>query len=188
MHSVTKYLAGHTDVVLGAAVTAGRRRCTSGCTGTGRLHGAIPGPVEAWLALRGLRTLHLRVERARANAAELARRLAGHPAVARVRHPSPAGRPRARAGAARRCAASARSSRSSWPAAPRRRRRCAAGTRLWVHATSLGRRGVDAGARRRWHAAEAAAVPESLMRLSVGVEDVEDLWADLAAVLDTLAP
>ena len=84
VHSVTKYLAGHSDVVLGATVTARHRAgraATSGCTGTGRCTARSPGPMEAWLALRGLRTLHLRVERASANAAELARRLAGHPAV-----------------------------------------------------------------------------------------------------------
>ena len=58
-------------------------------------------------------------------------------------------------------------------------------TRLWVHATSLG--GVESTMeRRRRHAGEPVAVPESLVRLSVGVEDVEDLWADLAAVLDAL--
>ncbi len=81
VHSVTKYLAGHSDVVLGAAVTADdglRDRLHRHRT----VHGAVPGPAEAWLALRGLRTLHLRVERAGANAAELAARLAVHPAVA----------------------------------------------------------------------------------------------------------
>jgi cystathionine gamma-synthase len=58
----------------------------------------------------------------------------------------------------------------------------AAGTRLWVHATSLG--GVESTLeRRRRHAAEAATVPESLLRLSVGIEDVEDLWADLDRAL-----
>src|SRR3954469_13937703 len=87
VHSVTKYLAGHSDVLLGAAVTRDpelreqlhRHRTT---------RGGIPGPAEAWLALRGLPAPHLRVERAGANAAELARRLARSPAVARVRHPS----------------------------------------------------------------------------------------------------
>src|SRR5512133_3262669 len=86
VHSVTKYLAGHSDVLLGAAVTRDpalrealhRHRTT---------RGAVPGPAEAWLALRGLRTLHLRVERAGANAAELARRLATHTAVTEVRYP-----------------------------------------------------------------------------------------------------
>src|SRR3954447_5831009 len=75
VHSVTKYLAGHSDVVLGAAVTRDpvRREALHRHRTT---RGGIPGAAEAWLALRGLRTLHLRVERAGANAAELARRLA----------------------------------------------------------------------------------------------------------------
>src|SRR4029079_16601332 len=87
VHSVTKYLAGHTDVVLGAALAdddALHARLHAYRT----LHGSIAGPFEVWLALRGLRTLALRVERAQSNAAELARRLSEHPAVAQVRHPS----------------------------------------------------------------------------------------------------
>ena len=90
MHSVTKYLAGHSDVILGATVTADTeagRAAHERLPAPPAVHGAIAGPMEVWLALRGLRTLHLRVERASANAAELARRLAGHPAVERVRYP-----------------------------------------------------------------------------------------------------
>src|SRR5919202_4596918 len=72
VHSVTKYLAGHSDVLLGATVT--RDQALAERLHRHRtVHGAIPGPTEAWLALRGLRTLHLRVERAGSNAAELAR-------------------------------------------------------------------------------------------------------------------
>jgi cystathionine gamma-synthase len=92
LHSVTKYLAGHSDVVLGAAVAAsaeldGRLRHHR------TMHGAIPGPFEVWLALRGLRTLALRVGRSQATAAELAARLARHPDVVEVRHPSLPGDP-----------------------------------------------------------------------------------------------
>ena len=65
--------------------------------------------------------------------------------------------------------------------------RVAAAVRLWVHATSLG--GVESSLeRRRRHPAEAPTVPENLLRLSVGVEHVEDLWADLRAALDTPQP
>ncbi|MGZ5401444.1 MAG: trans-sulfuration enzyme family protein, partial [Nocardioides sp.] len=86
VHSATKYLSGHSDVLLGAVVTNDEQ--LFGVLKTRRdLLGAIPGTLEAWLALRGLRTLHLRVERAQANAQELVRRLAGHPAVAEVRYP-----------------------------------------------------------------------------------------------------
>jgi cystathionine gamma-synthase len=171
MHSVTKFLAGHSDVILGATVTAG--------TDTGRaaherllhhrlIHGAIAGPVETWLALRGMRTMHLRVERASANAAELARRLAGHAHVERVRYPG--------LGAI---------VAIEVPGGSVAAERVASSTRLWTHATSLG--GVESLIeRRRRHPSEPLTVPENLLRLSVGVEDVDDLWRDLDGALRSL--
>ncbi len=86
VHSATKFLAGHSDVLLGALVTRDdqlfdvlkKRR---------DMIGAVPGTLEAWLALRGMRTLHVRLERAEANAQELVRRLGEHPAVSEVRYP-----------------------------------------------------------------------------------------------------
>lgn len=183
VHSVTKYLAGHSDVVLGAALTD-RVDLRAALLGYRSLHGAIAGPWEVWLALRGLRTLALRVERSQASAATLAARLAAHPGVAEVRHPSLPGDPgheraarlldgfgsvlglRPRGGAA---AADA----------------LVDAVRLWVPATSLG--GVESLLeRRRRFATESPTVPEDLVRLSVGIEDVEDLWADLARALDSL--
>ena len=180
VHSVTKYLAGHSDVVLGATVCrsgdlldALRRHRT--------VHGAVPGPWEAWLALRGIRTVHLRVERAQQNASELARRLVGHPAVARVRHPSlPADPGHALATEQMRGFGAVVSIELADGAAAADA--VSAAVRLWVPATSLG--GVESTLeRRRRHANEPDAVPESLLRLSVGVEDVDDLWADLDAAL-----
>jgi cystathionine gamma-synthase len=163
VHSATKYIAGHSDVLMGAIVTRDdslydvlkRRR---------DLLGAIPGPFEAWLALRGLRTLPLRVERAQANATELARRLAEHPAVIEVRYPGFGGM------------------LAIVLADVESADRLTHGTKVWVHATSLG--GVESmfERRRRW-AAEPATIPEGLVRLSVGIEDVEDLWEDLVAAL-----
>jgi cystathionine gamma-synthase len=133
------------------------------------LHGSVPGTFEAWLALRGLRTLHLRVRAAQANATELAARLAGHRAVTRVHYPGFGAMLSIEAGAD--AAAAEAVSRS---------------VRLWVHATSLG--GVESSLerRRRWPG-ESTDVPETLLRLSVGVEDVEDLWADLSRALDAAA-
>lgn len=171
VHSVTKLLSGHSDLLLGAVVLpddeAGRERYE-------RVHrhrssrGAVPGPVEAWLALRGLRTLEVRLERAQASAATLAERLAGHPGVLEVRYP---GRGTMLAVRVRGGAEGAE--------------RVAAAVRVWVHATSLG--GVDSQLeRRRRHALEPATVPEDLLRLSVGIEHVEDLWRDLSAALDTV--
>ena len=167
VHSGTKLLAGHSDVQLG--IVCGRDPgLRNRLDEHRRLHGAIPGPMEAWLALRGLRTLVLRVERGQANARDLAARLAAHPAVSRVRYPGSgtmvsielAG---GRAAADRLCAT----------------------VRLWTHATSLG--GVESTLerRRRWDS-ESPAVSDSLVRLSVGIEDADDLWADLAAALDQL--
>src|SRR6478752_3670611 len=86
LHSVTKFLAGHSDIVMGALVVRDPALYDV-LKGRRDLIGAIPGTLEAWLALRGLRTLHLRVERAQANAVELVRRLQSHPAVASVRYP-----------------------------------------------------------------------------------------------------
>lgn len=169
VHSATKFIAGHSDVLLGATVTP---LDGSGPDRHERLHqhrssrGAVPGPMEAWLALRGVRTLALRVERAGATAAELAGRLSGHPAVSRVRYPGFG-------------AVVALEVVGGVAAAERVCR----GTRLWTHATSLG--GVESQIeRRRRHPLEVRSVPESLIRLSVGIEHVEDLWRDLAAALD----
>ena len=80
VHSATKYLAGHSDALLGALVTRDDELFTV-LKQRRDLLGAVPGTLEAWLAVRGMRTLHLRVERAQANATELARRLGEHPAV-----------------------------------------------------------------------------------------------------------
>lgn len=167
VHSATKYLAGHSDALLGAVVTADDGLFAV-LKGRRDMLGAVPGTLEAWLAARGLRTLHLRVERAQQNAQELVRRLEGHPGVGEVRYPG--------FGAivgvvlAQGALAADLLCRT---------------TSLWVHATSLG--GVESTfeRRRRWKA-EPATIPDALVRLSVGVEDVEDLWADLERALDDL--
>jgi cystathionine gamma-synthase len=168
MHSVTKFLSGHSDVVLGATVTAPTERgreLQERLAHHRLIHGAIAGPVETWLALRGMRTMHLRVERATANAAVLAERLGGHPTVERVRYPG--------FGAVvsiEVCGGVDAAERVS------------AAVRLWTHATSLG--GVESLIeRRRRIGTEPLTVPENLLRLSVGVEDVEDLWRDLDRAL-----
>jgi cystathionine gamma-synthase len=169
VHSVTKYLAGHSDVLLGAVVTArtdAGRALHERLTTHRTLHGGIAGPMEVWLALRGLRTLHLRVERSQENARELASRLAAHPAVERVRHPGWGGIVSIEVAGG-----------------PEAAERVCAATRVWVHSTSLG--GVESQLeRRRAIPSEPASVPDNLVRLSVGIEDVDDLWRDLAQALD----
>ena len=164
VHSATKYLSGHSDALLGVAVAADPA-LASRLVDSRSFLGAVPGGLEAWLVLRGLRTLHLRVERASANAAELATRLAAHPSVSRVHYPG---------------SGAMVSIEVDRP--PAEVEGIACSTRVWVHATSLGSVESCLERRRRWPG-ESTEVPESLLRLSVGVEDVEDLWRDLDEAL-----
>ena len=165
VHSGTKYLAGHSDAMIGLLVTRDDDVFRA-LDEKRRIVGALPGTLEAWLALRGLRTLHLRVERAQANAQELVRRLDMHPGVERVRYP----------GFGAIVAIEVLGGALAADLVTH-------STHLWVHATSLG--GVESSLerRRRWKS-EPQTIPEGLVRLSVGVEDVEDLWADLREALD----
>ena len=164
VHSATKYISGHSDLLMGAVVTRDDELYAV-LKGRRDLFGAIPGTFEAWLALRGLRTLPLRVERAQQTAQELVRRLRDRPDVEEVRYPGFGGMVSivlANGGIADLVQHS---------------------TRLWVYATSLG--GVESTLerRRRWKS-EPGTIPEGLIRLSVGLEDVEDLWEDLTQALD----
>ncbi len=181
LHSVTKLLAGHSDVLLGAVVTADADWAAA-LQSRRVLLGAAPGAMECYLALRGIRTLAVRVDRAEANAQELARRLQRHPSVTRVRYPGLTEHPGYEIAAAQTSGPGTVLAIETVGGAPGAERVCAH-TRLWVHATSLG--GVESllERRRRWPA-ESLDVPESLIRLSVGIEDVEDLYADLAAALE----
>lgn len=167
VHSATKYISGHSDVLMGAIVTADED-VYAALKGRRDLMGAVPGPFEAWLALRGLRTLHVRLERAQANAMELARRLAEHPAIEEVRYPG--------FGAIIAPVIAGGADAADF---------VVRATSLWVHATSLG--GVESTfeRRRRWKL-EATTIPEGLVRLSVGIEDVDDLWDDLRQALDRI--
>lgn len=180
VHSVTKYLSGHSDVILGIVVTSDtelRARLQQHRT----LHGSIAGPFEAWLALRGLRTLGLRVERSERSARELAARLAAHPGVVEVRHPSLPGDPgHERASALMSGYGSIIGLRPAGGAAGADA--VVERLRLWLPATSLG--GVESSVeRRRRLASEPHSVPEDFLRLSVGVEDAGDLWRDLDQAL-----
>ncbi len=168
VHSATKYLAGHSDVLMGAVMTRDDELYAV-LKGRRDLVGAIPGAFEAWLTLRGVRTLHLRVERAQANAQELVRRLAEHPAIGEVRYPGFGG------------IVSIELAQGAMAADLLTRK-----TKLWVHTTSLG--GVESTfeRRRRWKT-ESPSISDALVRMSVGIEDVDDLWDDLVRALDTLA-
>ena len=180
VHSATKYMGGHSDVVLGAVVTR-NPELRSRLHGMRTLHGAIAGPFEAWLTLRGIRTMALRLDRAEASAMELAKRLAGHPAISRVRYPGlpeDPGHQRAAEQLEGFGAIVAIEVAGGAEAADA----MLAKLLLWTPATSLG--GVESLAeRRRRHPGEPGTVPDNLVRLSVGIENVEDLHADLTAAL-----
>jgi cystathionine gamma-synthase len=185
LHSATKLLSGHSDVLLGALVT----RLDDGKTfealdAVRRSFGAAPGPMEAYLALRGLRTLPLRLAQAQASAQILAERLVGHMHVQRVRFPGLATDPGH--DVARRTMLGFGSLISIDLADAKTAEAFVEGCSLWGFATSLG--GVESTMerRRRW-GGELLSVPEGLVRMSVGIEHVEDLWADLAQALDQLS-
>ncbi|MBA8795446.1 cystathionine gamma-synthase [Friedmanniella endophytica] len=181
LHSATKFLSGHSDALCGMVVAApGRQDLLDRLGAVRRLHGATPGVLETFLVLRGLRTLPLRVRQATASAGELARRLAGHPAILRVRYPGLTDdRFHALAATQMDGFGSLVSIELAGAAAAET---LIERLRLWVHATSLG--GVESTLerRRRWPA-ELPAVPEGLVRMSVGLEHVEDLWDDLDQAL-----
>ena len=180
MNSVTKYLAGHSDVVLGSLSTNDPAHLKA--LGDARkFNGAIPGPFEAWLALRGIRTFPIRFARASENALELAKRLSAHPLVTRVRYPGLPTDPQHDKAKSFMKGFGAIVSFEYAGSAQATDRVCDA-SKIVTNATSLG--GVESlwERRRRWPI-ESASVPESLIRLSVGCEDVEDLWADIDAAL-----
>jgi cystathionine gamma-synthase len=161
VHSATKYLGGHDDAMLGAVVC--RDPAVAEELRTFRMRtGIVAAPDPAWLLLRGLKTLELRVRRQTETAALLAERLRAHPAVETVRYPGLGGL------------------LSFDVADGETARKVETSTRLIVNATSLG--GVTSliESRGRW---EGDRVPPGLLRLSVGLEDPEALWADLEQAL-----
>ncbi len=178
MHSATKYLNGHSDVIAGALCFASDDALCVRARHIRHKHGLILHPFEAFLLIRGLRTLDLRVRAASDNAMELASRLSNHSAVSAVLYPGLPHHPghdvarrqmkggfggmlsiRVRGGAEAAIAAAAR-------------------VRLWKRATSLG--GVELLIEHRASIEGAASpCPPDLLRLSAGVEDVEDLWRDI---------
>jgi len=177
LHSATKLIAGHSDLLLGAAVCRNAAHAES-LAAFRHDHGSIPGAFDAFLALRGLRTLAVRLDRAEASAAELARRLTSHPHVARVNYPGLPGDPQNER--ASRVLPRGSGSMLSFEinGTVEQTEAFLARLRLLTHATSLG--GVESLIERRArYAGDASIVGPTLCRLSVGIENVEDLWADL---------
>jgi cystathionine gamma-synthase len=163
LHSGTKFIGGHSDLLIGLCVTTDDaifERLVQART----FQGATPGALEAFLALRGLRTLAVRLDAMQRNAVVLVERLRAHPSVAEVRYPG-------------------QGAMVSFVVAggAQAADKLCQGVRILVPATSLG--GVETTIERRQKYAGDAHVPPGLLRMSVGIEDVEDLWADLAANL-----
>lgn len=180
MHSATKYLSGHSDVMLGVLVTSTER--AEALRERRTLTGGMPGALECFLALRGIRTLALRMERAQANALELATRLAAHPRVTRVRYPGLPDDPGHALATRVHNGYGAMISFEVAGTADDAERVCES-VQLITHATSLG--GVESliERRARYDIDASHGTPPTLLRFSVGIEHVEDLWADLEQAL-----
>jgi cystathionine gamma-synthase len=186
VHSATKYLGGHSDVVGGMLATddddlAERLRFTQNAAG------AVPAPFDCYLVLRGIKTLAVRMERHCHNARAVVDMLIGHPAVERVLYPQLPDHP-GHAAAARQMTDFGGMVSFTLTAGRPAALRVAAGTRIFTLAESLG--AVESliehpGA--MTHASVAGSpleVPDNLIRLSVGIEDADDLVDDLAGALD----
>ncbi len=162
LHSATKVISGHDDVLAGVTVTRDRELCDR-LHLTRRLAGIVASADTAWLVLRGIGTLGTRLDRQEASARVLAARLAAHPAVERVRYPG-------------------FSFLVSFDVADAEAAgRVERGTTLIENATSLGGTRTKLEGRHRW---EGDRIPTGLLRLSVGLEAVDDVWSDLEAALE----
>jgi cystathionine gamma-synthase len=185
LHSTTKYIGGHSDVIGGALVTADEQLGTDFAFAAKAI-GGVPGPFDAWLTLRGLKTLALRMERHCDNAEQVAEMLVEHPKVAQVYYPGLTVHPGHQV-------AAGQMSRFGGMVSFRVRGgreeavKVCARTRLFTLAESLG--GVESLIEHpglMTHASVAGSdleVPDDLIRLSVGIEDADDLLADLADAL-----
>jgi cystathionine gamma-synthase len=185
VHSTTKYLGGHSDVVGGAVVVA-----DAGLGERLAFHqnatGAVAAPFDAWLTLRGIKTLAVRMDRHCANAARIAEMLAAHPAAGQVLYPGLPSHPGHEV-AAKQMRGFGGMVSFRVKAGPEQAAAVCARTRLFTLAESLG--GVESLIElpgRMTHASAAGsplAVPDDLIRLSVGIENADDLVADLRQAL-----
>lgn len=178
VHSATKFIGGHSDLLLGAVVTRDARDHAR-LVRRREVAGATPGALECFLALRGARTLALRLRQAQATAGELAQRLQRHPAVVRVRYPGLPDDPHHARAAAQMTGFGAVVSFEVPDAVSADA--VVAAVRVIARATSLG--GVESTIERRAKLEGQGHVPAGLLRLSVGCEHVEDLWNDLDGAL-----
>ncbi len=182
-HSATKYLGGHSDLTAGALICAEENELWDEIKQVRKLTGGILSPFDAWLLLRGMRTLFIRYERASENAMELAQTLSNHPKVERVLYPGLESHPGHEI--ARKQMRSGFGGMMSIlvDGDAEAAKRVATATRLFIPATSLG--GVESLIEHRKSVeGPHSIVPPNLLRLSVGIEDVKDLIADLDQALE----
>lgn len=182
MHSATKYLNGHSDVISGALVCAEQDEFWSQVCDNRREGGAIPGPLDAYLLSRGMRTLFLRVRHSAASALYLAEQLNDHEHIAEVLYPGLPGFPghvlackQMQGGFGGMLSIRVNGGQEKAIAT-------AAAVKLWKRATSLG--GVESLIEHRASIeGDGTPVPDDLLRLSVGIENVDDLLQDLSLAL-----
>ena len=189
MHSTTKYLNGHSDMVGGVVVVGNNTELGDRLTFLQNAAGAIQGPFDSFLALRGVKTLALRMERQSASALQIAHWLAQHPRIRRVRYPGLASHPQHEL-ARRQMRAFGAMIAIELDGSPDDARRFLERCRLFTLAESLG--GVESLISLpalMTHASTAAevraslSITDTLIRISVGIEDTEDLTADLKMAL-----
>jgi cystathionine gamma-synthase len=183
-HSATKYLNGHSDVIAGVLAARKDDEQWQAVRFQRAFGGAILGPMEAWLLLRGMRTMHLRVQRCCESAMTIARRFEDHRRVSRVLYPGLESHPGHEI--ARRQMHGGFSGMMSIlvDADAAATRAVATRTRVFVPATSLG--GVESLIEHRATTeGPNSPVAGNLLRLSVGIENVDDLIADLEQALET---
>jgi cystathionine gamma-synthase len=179
LHSATKLIGGHSDLLAGVATT-NDDGLWHALRNSRELTGATPGALEAFLAVRGARTLAVRLHRAQQSAMVLAERLESHPMVSKVRYPGLASHPthliarRVLKGFGTVISFDLHGGADEADAV-------CENVRLIQHATSLG--GVESTMERRAAIPGQEHLPPSLLRLSVGIEDTDDLWTDLDAAL-----
>lgn len=186
MHSATKGIAGHNDVTLG--VLAAEREIIDALWGFSILHGAVASPFDAMLTLRGLRTLDVRHERQSATALELARRLEAHPAITSVHHPGLESHPRhdlARTQLTRTggLLSFELADPARWPGMVESLRLIRCATSLGGPETLVCQPSTTTHAALDSDDRAAIGITDGLIRMSVGLEAVDDLWADLIGAL-----
>jgi cystathionine gamma-synthase len=182
VHSATKYLNGHSDVLAGAVLSARNDPFWQRIRSWRRTAGAVAGPFEAWLLIRGMRTLFLRVQRASESALAIARHFETHPALGGVLYPGLPSHP-GHAIAARQMTGGFGGMMSIRVAGGAERAKAAlAAVKVFKRATSLG--GTESLIEHRSSMeGPSSPVPDDLLRLSIGIESPADLIADLEAAL-----